>query len=120
MRLIPRYHEKTKLFLERCCLPHLAEAQAAPPAPPLSALRNQSFTTDFFTLCWLTSWSTAAAGLPRGGAGRKMTVTPAVSEESVKLKSLVRCRVGEIRRRASGSRGARQAGGVVPRLSGSP
>ena len=44
VRLIPRYHEKTKLFLERCCLPHLAEAQAAPPAPPRSALRNQSFT----------------------------------------------------------------------------
>ena len=45
VRLIPRYHEKTKRFLERCCLPNLAEAQAAPPAPPRSALRNQALLT---------------------------------------------------------------------------
>ena len=35
VRLIPRYHEKTKLFLERSCLPHLAEAQAAPRLLPV-------------------------------------------------------------------------------------
>ena len=50
VRLIPHYHEKTKLFLERCCLPHLAEAQAAPPALPCSASHNQSFTVSFFLL----------------------------------------------------------------------
>ena len=57
----PSAHEKTKLFLERCCLPHLAEAQAAPPAP----LRYQ-----IFTLCWLTRWSTAA-GRCGGAAPRR-------------------------------------------------
>ena len=62
-------HENTKLFLERCCLPHLAEALAAPPAPPRSALRNQSLT-EHFTLCWLTRWSTAAGRRGRAAPRR--------------------------------------------------
>ena len=39
-----REKTETKLFPERRCLPHIAEARTAPPVLPRSVFCNQSFT----------------------------------------------------------------------------
>ena len=74
LRSIPRYHERTKPFPERRCLPRIAVARAAPPILTRSAFRNQSL----LTLRSLLVAQVVNHGRParRGcGAGRTMTVT---------------------------------------------